>query len=42
MLSKCPNCRVKQWKDCWYDFREQPYECFICKGIIKREIEMLI
>ena len=35
MLPKCLNCRDKQWKNCCYKCREQPYECFICNGIIK-------
>ena len=35
MLSKCLNCRDKQWKDCCFKSREQPYECFICNRITK-------
>ena len=37
MLSKCLNCRDKQWKDCCYKCREQPYECFKCKEAIKEK-----
>ena len=35
MLSKCLNCRNKQWKECCYKCREPPYEHFICKAVIK-------
>ena len=37
MLSKCRNCRDKQWKECCYKSREQPYECFICEVVIKKK-----
>ena len=37
MLSKCLNFRDKQWKECYYKRREQPYNCFICKVVIKEK-----
>ena len=37
MLSKFLNCGDKQWKDCCYKFREQPYKCFICKVVIQEK-----
>ena len=37
MLSKCLNCRDKQWKECCYKCTEQPYESFICKVVIKEK-----
>ena len=35
MLSKFLSCMNKQWKDCCYKCREQPYDCFICNDIIR-------
>ena len=37
LLSKCLNCRNKQWQEFCYKCRKQIYECFICKVVIKEK-----